>query len=239
MYAFESRVRYSECDEDARLSIVSLINYLQDCSTFHTESLGLGIDFMAEHHFAWLLAAWQIQIERLPRFCEDITVGTWCYDMSRTLAQRNFAIFDKEGNACVKADSFWFTYDTAAGRPCRIPESEYAYLTDEPRLDLPKTERRLPLEGTYVEGSPIVVTEQHLDTNRHVNNAQYVLMAISALEDDMGDLRRVCVQYRLQTMLGETLVPRLYQADGSKTVELVGANDETHAVVRLEFAQSR
>ena len=53
MYSFSSTVRYSECDEHAQLGIVALINYLQDCSTFHTESLGLGISHMAEHHFAW------------------------------------------------------------------------------------------------------------------------------------------------------------------------------------------
>lgn len=34
MYAFDSRVRYSECDETGTLSIVSMIDYLQDCSTF-------------------------------------------------------------------------------------------------------------------------------------------------------------------------------------------------------------
>lgn len=239
MYSFDSRIRYSECDETARLDYVALVNYLQDCSTFHTESMGLGLSYLAAHRFAWLIAAWQIKIVRRPRFLEHVTVSTWCYDMSRTLAQRCFSIVDGQGEPCVLADSIWFTYDTAAGRPCRIPDSEFAYLTDEPRLDLPKTERKLKVTGDYVEATPIVIGPQHLDTNKHVNNAQYVLMAISALEDDMGDLRRVCVQYRLQTMLGETLVPRLYQADGSKTVELVGANDETHAVVRLEFAQSR
>ena len=36
MYSFDSRIRYSECDETARLDYVALVNYLQDCSTFHT-----------------------------------------------------------------------------------------------------------------------------------------------------------------------------------------------------------
>jgi acyl-ACP thioesterase len=75
MYSFESRVRYSECTEDAKLSIESLINYLQDCSTFQSEQLGVGIDFMKAHHFAWFISAWQISIDRLPRFCEPITIS--------------------------------------------------------------------------------------------------------------------------------------------------------------------
>ena len=48
MYSFEGRVRYSECDDAGRLSLVSLINYFQDCSTFQSESLGLGIARLSE-----------------------------------------------------------------------------------------------------------------------------------------------------------------------------------------------
>ena len=42
MYEFEGRIRYSECDDTGRLSIFSLVNYFQDCSTFQSEELGHG-----------------------------------------------------------------------------------------------------------------------------------------------------------------------------------------------------
>ena len=57
MYSFDSRVRYSECDEGAMLSECALVNYLQDCSTFHSESVGLGVSYMIAHHYAWLITA--------------------------------------------------------------------------------------------------------------------------------------------------------------------------------------
>lgn len=233
MYTFESTVRYSECDEHCRLSLVSLINYLQDCSTFHTESLGLGIEHMASHHFAWLLAAWQIQILEIPRFCDRITVGTWCYDMKRTLAQRNFQICNKEGRPLVKADSLWFTFDTLEGKPIRIPESEYAYLSDEPRLDMPPTTRKLKVAGDWIAASPITVNESHLDTNQHVNNAQYVLMALEALGRELSpDVIRV--QYRIQARLGDVLYPRLYPRERGWAVELCRSDGDAYAVVEME-----
>lgn len=233
MYSFSSRVRYSECDDQARLSLVSLINYLQDCSTFQTESLGLGLGFLAERHFAWLLAAWQIEILERPRFCDPIEVRSWCYGMTRTFAQRNFQIVRPDGTPYVNADSLWFTFDTEAGRPCRIPESEQAYLMGEERLPMPPTERKLKTEGPYVEGDPIIVSTQHLDTNRHVNNAQYVLMAAEALPDDL-DPRRICVQYRLQAHQGDVLIPRIRTIDDVHTVELVFEDGTSCAVVRME-----
>lgn len=233
MYSFSSTVRYSECDEHAQLGIVALINYLQDCSTFHTESLGLGISHMAEHHFAWLLAAWQIEIDALPRFCDPITVSTWCYDMKRTYALRNFQISAPDGTPYVRADSMWFTFDTADERPIRIPESEAPYLSDEPRLDMPPTKRKLSVEGPYRAALPLQVSEQHLDTNRHVNNAQYVLMALQALEQDVV-LHRICVQYRQQAHLGDTIYPRIYENNAGLSVALCDEQGEPYAIIELE-----
>jgi len=233
VYSFSSTVRYSECDEHAQLGIVALINYLQDCSTFHTESLGLGISHMAEHHFAWLLAAWQIEIDELPHFCDPITVSTWCYDMKRTYALRNFQITAPDGTPYVRADSMWFTFDVEEGRPIRIPESEAPYLTDESRLSMPPTKRKLTVAGPYREGTPLQVSEQHLDTNRHVNNAQYVLMALQALEPDFVP-HRICVQYQQQARLGDTVFPRIYQDGTSWAVALCDEQGEPYATIELE-----
>ena len=36
MYTFDSRVRYSETDEEGRLTVTGIINYMQDCSTFQS-----------------------------------------------------------------------------------------------------------------------------------------------------------------------------------------------------------
>ena len=50
MYSFESRIRYSEVDQNQELSVTGIINYLQDCSTFQSEDLNLGITYLQEHH---------------------------------------------------------------------------------------------------------------------------------------------------------------------------------------------
>ena len=44
MYEFESRVRYSEIGHRGTMTLPALINYFQDCSTFHSEEVGLGME---------------------------------------------------------------------------------------------------------------------------------------------------------------------------------------------------
>ena len=80
MYSFESRIRYSETDSDGRLTLLSLMDYFQDCSTFQSEDLGVGLSFLRERKVVWVLSSWQIAIERLPEMGERVSVGTFPYD---------------------------------------------------------------------------------------------------------------------------------------------------------------
>ena len=72
MYQFNGRIRYSEVDSEGKLSLESLLDYFQDCSTFHSEDLGLGVEYLKEKHMAWVLSAWQIVVERYPKLCERV-----------------------------------------------------------------------------------------------------------------------------------------------------------------------
>ena len=40
MYEIQERVRYSEVTEKGEMSLFSVVNLLQDCSTFHSLDLG-------------------------------------------------------------------------------------------------------------------------------------------------------------------------------------------------------
>ena len=46
MYELNSRVRYSETDIDAKLSLTGIMNYMQDCSTMQSEDAGSGSDIL-------------------------------------------------------------------------------------------------------------------------------------------------------------------------------------------------
>ena len=108
MYSFNSRVRFSETGTDRKLSIAGLMNYLQDCSIFQSEDIGAGLSFMKQTQKAWLLSAWNVEVLRRPKVAEEITIGTWPYEFKGIYGLRNYAIFDKDGNYLVKADSCWF-----------------------------------------------------------------------------------------------------------------------------------
>ena len=78
-YEFTSRVRYSEIGPDGRLTLSGLVNYLQDCAVFHSESIGYGPEVWARRQASWIITSWQIVINEFPKLAEEVTTKTWSY----------------------------------------------------------------------------------------------------------------------------------------------------------------
>ncbi|WP_301830708.1 acyl-[acyl-carrier-protein] thioesterase [uncultured Parolsenella sp.] len=242
MYSFTSHVRYSEVDENWRLTIPALIDYLQDCSTFQSDLLGMGPRHIASTKLAWMLSAWKIEIRELPRFNDEIVVSTWATGFKGLRASRNFTV-RRAGDATdagpiVRADSSWFMFDSNKGRPVRTPENESApYLADAEKdapLDMPAIPHVVRIED---EGEPLVpvqVTAAHLDTNHHVNNAQYVAIALGALGERMPAAPLTLdVHYSQAAKLGDVIYPHLHEQDGALTVTLDNADGKHYAIVSV------
>ena len=56
MYTFQSKVRYSELDAEKKLSIAAIVDYFQDCSTFQSEALGVGIEYLESVEMLWMMS---------------------------------------------------------------------------------------------------------------------------------------------------------------------------------------
>lgn len=79
IYSFDGRVRYSETGENGLLTLPGILNYFQDCSTFQSEEVGLGLKVLKEWKRFWVLSAWQVIVERYPALGEQIRTSTWAY----------------------------------------------------------------------------------------------------------------------------------------------------------------
>jgi len=232
MYQFDSRVRYSETDEQGKLSLTGIINYLQDCSTFQSEDIGLGVQYLKDNHRAWWLSSWQIVIDRYPRLGEEIVISTWPYDFKGIYGYRNFTIQDKSGTYLVRANSVWFFFDTEAGRPVRVREENVrGYGSGEEKLDMDYAPRRIEVPAEYETGEPVVVARHHLDTNHHVNNAQYVEIAREFLPElKIGEIR---VEYKKAAVLGDEITPHISRNGEGYTVSLCDKEGSPHAIIWL------
>lgn len=236
MYEIKSRVRYSETDLDAKLSLTGIMNYLQDCSTLQSEDMGVGISYLEESKKAWLLSSWQIEVLRRPGLGEEIRVGTWPYGFKGIYGLRNFVICDKDGNYLVKANSCWFLVNTETGRPIRPQMEDTApYGNTEPPLSMDYAPRKIALPDGMEEAGRLRVMKHQLDTNRHVNNAQYVDMAKEVLPEGT-EIAEIRAEYKKAAVLGDEVILKRAQTEESYVISLCSADGEIFANVELKMA---
>ena len=144
---------------------------------------------------------------------------------------------DDKNEYIVKANSMWTLVDTLSSRPSKAPQFiSQAYELEE-KLDMTYNPRKVLIPETddvlTLEKDPIHIQLHHLDSNHHVNNGQYVKLAMSALgeEENIGSLR---IDYRKQAHLGDTIYPVVYKTDNKSIVALYDENKSAFSVA--EFA---
>ncbi len=233
MYTFQSRVRYSELDAEGKLGISAIVDYFQDCSTFQAEALGVGLSYLKERGLVWVMSCWQIVIDRYPGLGDEITVGTFPYAFRGFLGYRNFFLEDAKGNRIVRANSIWTLMDLEAGRPARATDAMLEAYRMEPKLDMEYELRKVRLSGEGESRPGFYVEKQHLDVNRHVNNAEYIRMAQAYLPEgfEVGQMR---AEYRKPALLHDRIVPVVYEWEERMGVSLENGEGSPFAVV--EFA---
>ena len=233
MYTFQSRIRYSETDESGHLKLEALLNYFQDCSTFHSEDIGLGLGYCKAHHVVWVMSSWQIVVKRYPAMGESVTVGTMPYEFKGFVGYRNFFMKDEQGCIIACANTIWSLLDTDTGKPVKANEDMLAGYALEPRLEMDYAPRKINVPGHCVQGEPVQIKKIHLDTNHHVNNGQFVQIAMDSLEESFP-AAQLRAEYKKQVLLGDVLTPYISTEEGKYVIVLKNIEDKVCCVVELE-----
>ena len=230
MYTFHSRVRFSETDEEEKLTVTGILNYLQDCCVFHSQDYGAGNAWQRSRDKVWMLASWQIDIEDRPPLFEEIEIGTQCYEFSGLYGKRNNWIRGMDGRYYVRAASLWCIVSPSTGKVVRIGGEDMAPYDVEPPLEMEYAGRRLRLPAERQPLPSFRVTKGDLDSNHHVNNSRYIGMALDCLPEAFIP-RQVRAEYRAQATLGSLICPVLGRDGDCYTVSLENEEKTPYAVV--------
>ncbi len=230
MYQMYGKVRYSEVDADCFMDWNALLNYYQDCSVSQSESLGIGVRYLSEHHIAWLLSSWQIRVDKMPKLEEEIVAGTWAYGFKGFYGYRNFVLDGINGERFSYANSIWVMVDTETGRPVKIPQDVLDTYPFEPQLEMECIQRKIAIPKEYQTKTPVKVQRFFIDTNHHMNNEKYVMIAREYLPDSFV-VRELRVEYKKAAVLDDVIYPQVNIEDGNYTVVLADSQGKAYAVV--------
>ena len=236
MYEYQEKVRYSETDSHLKVTIPAMLNYYQDCAIFESENVSLSIEALRERHMTWVLNSWQVEWIRRPKLNEDLIIGTMPYNFKGFLGYRNFymdIVKDGVRTRIGQAASMWTLLDTEKMMPTRLtPEIMQHYPMGE-KLDMNYKDRHI---RTETEGTPqemITVKKSQIDSNHHVNNAEYVNMVLDFVPKHVH-IRELRVEYKKQAFLGDEIIPVIHQKEeNSAIITLKNREEEIYAVVEF------
>lgn len=232
MYKTQGRIRYSECGEDNKLKLASMINYFQDCTTENSENLGVGHTYLRKKKRAWILNSWQVCISRYPETGEPVEISTWATGFKGVFGPRDFCMKDEEGKTLVCAHTLWVYVDTETGRPTKPGEEEIcAYEVEEP-LPITSASRKImfPKDAVVVDTFP--VHKYHIDTNHHVNNSKYVELACEALPDNFH-VTSLRVEYKKAAVHGDVMVLKCAKEEERIVAGLCDEEGNPYAIVEF------
>ena len=151
----------------------------------------------------------QLEVLRVPRLMEKLTCSTYVYEVQGAFGYRNTAIYDEQGTPCYMSWVIACYANLETGRLSRIPREVQNTLQFPPRLDMTYGTRKIARPDAPLQPlAPIPVQRNDIDYNNHVNNAQYIRMALECLPEDfqIGSLR---VEYKKAVSPGSTITPSI------------------------------
>jgi len=149
-----------------------LLYFAQEAAGHHCNELALDWDTLAKKNLFWAVTRHRVQISRLPRAGETITVETWPMPTTRVAFPRSTIGYDSNGQEVFRSISLWVLMDT---------QSRAMVLPGKSGVDVPGTLRGFELAAPGSIFPKVLqnhtcrqVGYTELDRNGHMNNTRYM-----------------------------------------------------------------
>lgn len=234
MYSYKGRIRFSETDEELKLKVNRLIDYFQDAALFEAEDGKMTMKYLQSRKLAWLLGAWQVEIVRRPRLGERVEITTIPYQFKGFLGNRNFYMKTEEGELLAYANSVWSLMDMEHLTPFRPTEEILNGYEIGEKIDMEYKPRKIQLGDNPQEMEKITVGMHQLDSNQHMNNAEYVTIAMGFLPKD-AEVKEVRVEYKMAAYYKDVIIPVIYAQQNKMQIKLQNEEQKTYAVIEFGY----
>jgi medium-chain acyl-[acyl-carrier-protein] hydrolase len=235
VYRKTYQVGMSDIDFAGRLRLSSLFDYLQDAASESAAELGAGMTRLDEIGLAWVVLRMRVDVIRYPAWEEMVTVETWPLPPGRFEFERDYLVWDAEGQIIARAISTWAVIDVAKRRLCRsdlVPRRAHP-AEKERAMDHKLRKLQAPAELTPVYQRTIGYSD--IDVNGHLNNCKYVdfvMDCYSVEEHRQYQATSIEINFVNEALPGETILMRREATPNrGNSLYIEGTNDDTQQVV--------
>ena len=182
-YQMKMKIPFDMADMNGHIKLPDVI--LLSLQVSGMQSIELGVSdkaILEDYNLVWIITEYDIEVVRLPRFAEEITIETEALSYNRLFCYRRFTIYDEAGQELIHMMATFVLMDRDS-RKVHAVESEivapYQSEFNKKLIRGPKYESlEEPISKDYH------VRFYDLDMNGHVNNSKYLDWIFEVMGED-------------------------------------------------------
>lgn len=166
------------------VNLPQLISYCISISGKHSTMLGRSDQYLFDHyHLVWIVTDYEIEINRLPKFKEEVTIKTEAMTYNRFFCYRQFEIRDLDGELLISILSYFALLNPESRKLAQIPDDLVAPYQSEFVKKIKRAPKLHALNGDIMT-KDYHVRYYDIDHNGHVNNSKYLDWMFDVLNFD-------------------------------------------------------
>lgn len=215
-------IHFLQCYPNGVLQYTELCNLFQLTAATHAELGGISFSDMQQFGQAWVLSRMRVEVLRMPKWKENVTVKTWVESLENSRSVRCLELYagDEKLAGC---ETFWAVFSTQTRRPeaLALPHGHFEKFADRQATDRPVSKIGVPDQMETVSDHTVKLSD--LDIVNHANSVKYLEWCLDALNPEWVLQQKITaldMNYLKEVALGDAV--RIYRKDDVFAVEKDG-----------------
>lgn len=177
-------INFLQCYPNGFLKYTELCNLFQLTAATHSEVGGISFSDMQEYNQAWVLSKMRVEIKRLPKWKDNVTVKTWINSLENSRSTRCLELYIGD-EKIVGCETFWAVFNTDTRRPeaLALPHEHFEkYPNNKATASLFS---RINLQQEFEVVGERVVQLSDLDIVNHANSVKYLEWCLDCVDANL------------------------------------------------------
>jgi acyl-ACP thioesterase len=229
-------INFLQCYPNGYLKYTDLCNILQLTAGVHAELGGISFSDMQEHHQAWVLSRMRIEIKRLPKWRDVITVKTWINSLENSRSIRCLELYDGD-EKIVGCETFWAVFNTQTRRPenLSLAHEHFEKYPNDKATEIQFSKIDTSIDKTFVTEKTILLSD--LDIVNHANSVKYLEWCLDNVDPKLllnQKIESFEMNYLKEVSLEDTITIEKSHLE-KPMVFTVNSNNKTCFALQLNF----
>ncbi|WP_310557847.1 acyl-ACP thioesterase domain-containing protein [Flavobacterium sp.] len=182
IFSKDWEINFTQCLPNGYLKYTDLCNILQLTAAAHSEIGGISFSDMQEFNQAWVLSRMRVEMTKLPKWKDIVTIKTWINTLENSRSVRALELY-VNGKKMIGCETYWAVFNTKIRRPeaLALPFEHFELYPEQKATQIPFSKINVNNETEMVFEKRVVLSD--LDIVNHVNNVKYLEWCLDFVDE--------------------------------------------------------